>query len=152
MPRPKSTPSSESFDRARPPASPRRPAARPRAQRRPGAAAVGRAAIPPPFAVPAAPGAAWARGGPSSRELYGSGGAPPAHVARNSPYAGFTRFTAQSVGCRLPPLRVSPPNVLAGRFVVPKFLQEHATAANFAPAAQPRLELDWSGGHGTMRT
>jgi lipid A disaccharide synthetase len=37
---------------------------------------------------------------------------------------------------------VSLPNVLAGRFVVPKCLQEHATAASFAPAAQPRLELE----------
>ena len=47
----------------------------------------------------------------------------------------LTRFTARIVQRRLTVPWVGLPNVLAGRFVVPEFLQEQATPENLAQAA-----------------
>jgi lipid-A-disaccharide synthase len=70
--------------------------------------------------------------------IVASGTATLEAALARCPHVVFYRvhpLTARIVGRKLLLPWVSLPNVIAGRFVVPEFLQDHATAANLAQAA-----------------
>jgi lipid-A-disaccharide synthase len=71
--------------------------------------------------------------------LVASGTATLEAALAGCPHVIFYRvsaLTARIVGRKLLLPWVGLPNVLAGRFVVPELLQDHATAGNLAQAAQ----------------